>query len=122
VKDGIFTSYLMSRETAAALGVSSNATMRADGWARLPLIRMTNVSVMPGTAGTLDDLVGDTDDGANCEPVTEVPRRPADERACDDACRGESDEHAARAGEGERRSLSLHRRRAYQAFVTPVSP
>jgi TldD protein len=63
VKDGIFTSYLMSRETAAALGVSSNATMRADGWARLPLIRMTNVSVMPGTAGTLDDLVGDTDDG-----------------------------------------------------------
>jgi len=63
VKDGIFTSYLMSRETAAALGTRSNATMRADGWARLPLIRMTNVSVMPGTAGTLDDLIADTDDG-----------------------------------------------------------
>lgn len=63
VKDGIFTSYLMSRETAAALGTRSNATMRADGWARLPLIRMTNVSVMPGTAGTLDDLIADTDEG-----------------------------------------------------------
>jgi len=37
--------------------------MRADGWSRLPLIRMTNVSVMPGSAGTLEDLIADTDDG-----------------------------------------------------------
>lgn len=63
VKDGIFTGYLMSRETAAALSTTSNGTMRADGWARLPLIRMTNVSVMPGTAGTLEDLIASTDEG-----------------------------------------------------------
>ena len=63
VKDGIFVGYLMSRETAAALGTRSNGTMRADGWARVPIIRMTNVSVMPGDAGTLDDLIADTDDG-----------------------------------------------------------
>ena len=63
VKDGIFVGYLMSRETAAALGTRSNGTMRADGWARVPIIRMTNVSVMPGSAGTLDDLIADTDDG-----------------------------------------------------------
>ena len=63
VEDGIFVGYLMSRETAAALGVSSNGTMRADGWSRVPIIRMTNVSVMPGEAGTLDDLIADTDDG-----------------------------------------------------------
>ena len=63
VKDGVFVGYLMSRETAAALGTTSNGTMRADGWARLPLIRMTNVSVMPGEAGTLEDLIADTDDG-----------------------------------------------------------
>jgi len=63
VKDGIFVGYLMSRETAAALGTRSNGTMRADGWARVPIIRMTNVSVMPGTAGTLEDLIADTDDG-----------------------------------------------------------
>src|SRR2546425_893647 len=63
VKDGIFVGYLMSRETAAALGKRSNATMRADDWSRIPMIRMTNVSVMPGTAGTLDDLIADTDDG-----------------------------------------------------------
>jgi TldD protein len=63
VKDGIFVGYLMSRETAAALGTRSNGTMRADGWQRVPIIRMTNVSVMPGRAGTLDDLIADTDDG-----------------------------------------------------------
>jgi len=63
VKDGLFVGYLMSRETAAALGKASNGTMRADGWARLPLIRMTNVSLMPGAAGTLADLVADTDEG-----------------------------------------------------------
>lgn len=67
VKDGIFVGYLMSRETAAALGKPSNGTMRADGWARLPLIRMTNVSLMPGDAGTLDDLIADTDDGIYME-------------------------------------------------------
>ena len=67
VKDGIFVGYLMSRETAAALGKTSNGTMRADGWARLPLIRMTNVSLMPGDAGTLDDLIADTDDGIYME-------------------------------------------------------
>jgi TldD protein len=62
VRDGLFVGYLTSRETAAALGLAPNGTMRADGWARLPLIRMTNVSVMPGAWG-LEDLVADTDDG-----------------------------------------------------------
>ena len=63
VKAGLFVGYLMSRETAAALGTRSNGTMRADGWQRVPIIRMTNVSVMPGSAGTLDELIADTDDG-----------------------------------------------------------
>ena len=36
--------------------------MRADGWNRLPLIRMVNVSLEP-REGTLGDLVADTKDG-----------------------------------------------------------
>jgi TldD protein len=36
--------------------------MRADGWNRIPLIRMTNVSLQPGD-WALDDLIADTDDG-----------------------------------------------------------
>ena len=49
VRNGRFEGYLMSRETAATLGLPSNGCMRADGWNRIPLIRMTNVSLEPGT-------------------------------------------------------------------------
>jgi TldD protein len=62
IKDGLFTGYLSSRETAAAIGQSrSGGTMRAESWNRLPIIRMTNVSLLPGT-WRFDDLLADTDD------------------------------------------------------------
>ncbi|MDO8963820.1 MAG: TldD/PmbA family protein [Coriobacteriia bacterium] len=63
VKDGILTSVLSSRESAAAIGRSSNGCMRADGWNRTPLIRMTTVSLEPGEAGSFEDLIADTEDG-----------------------------------------------------------
>jgi TldD protein len=63
VERGLFVDYLSSRETAAALGRASTGTMRAEGWNRTPIIRMVNVSLEPGDAGTLEDLVADTDDG-----------------------------------------------------------
>lgn len=62
VREGVFVGYLMSRETAAQLGLHSNGTMRADGWNRIPIIRMTNINLEPGT-WELDDLIADTDDG-----------------------------------------------------------
>ncbi|MBM12647.1 MAG: peptidase C69 [Chloroflexi bacterium] len=62
VKNGEFVGYLTSRETAAGLGQTSNGSMRASSWNRIPLIRMTNVSLEPGN-WTLDDLIADTDDG-----------------------------------------------------------
>ena len=37
--------------------------MRADGFARQPIVRMTNVSLEPGDAGTLADLIADTERG-----------------------------------------------------------
>ena len=37
--------------------------MRADGWNRIPLIRMTNVNMLPVPGMSLDDIVADTDDG-----------------------------------------------------------
>jgi TldD protein len=52
----------MSRETAPLLGLTSNGCMRASGWNRIPLIRMTNVSIEPGS-WNYDDLIADTDDG-----------------------------------------------------------
>jgi TldD protein len=36
--------------------------MRADGWSRMPLVRMTNLHLEPGE-GTLEDLLADVDDG-----------------------------------------------------------
>ena len=66
VREGIFVGYLTSRETAARLGQRSNGSMRADGWNRIPLIRMTNINLEPGT-WTLADLLADTGEGLYVE-------------------------------------------------------
>ena len=58
IRNGLFVGYMTSRETASAIGQKrSNGTMRADGWARIPLIRMTNVSLKPGQQ-SLDEVFG----------------------------------------------------------------
>ncbi|KPL04027.1 MAG: peptidase C69 [candidate division Zixibacteria bacterium SM23_73_2] len=62
VKDGLFVGYLTSRETAPVLKQKSNGTMRADGWNRIPLIRMTNINLEPGE-WELNDLIADTQEG-----------------------------------------------------------
>ena len=60
IRDGLFTAYLMSRETAAAIGQPrSNGAMRADGWARIPLVRMTNISLLPGEQSLGEVFDGD---------------------------------------------------------------
>ncbi|HLE81784.1 MAG TPA: TldD/PmbA family protein, partial [Dehalococcoidia bacterium] len=66
VRDGLFVGYLTSRETASALGQTSNGAMRASGWNRLPLIRMTNVNLDPGD-WTLEAMIADTDEGIYME-------------------------------------------------------
>ena len=59
---------LSSRESAAAIGLErSGGCMRAEGFARQPIVRMTNVSIAPGEAGSLADLIADTDDGLYLE-------------------------------------------------------
>jgi len=67
ITNGLFTGYLTNRETAAAIGQSrSNGTMRTESWNRLPIIRMTNISIMPGDR-RFEDLIADTDDGIYME-------------------------------------------------------
>ena len=66
VTNGMFVGYLTSRETASKIGQISNGSMRADGWNKIPLIRMTNVNLEPGT-WKFDDLISDTDDGIYVE-------------------------------------------------------
>jgi TldD protein len=75
VRGGLFVGYLSSRETAAQLArikgwepgkARSGGAMRASGWNRIPLVRMTNISIEPGE-WTFDDLIADTDDGIYME-------------------------------------------------------
>lgn len=74
VKNGKFQDYITSRETATELhkinpkyDKKSNGTVRASSWSRLPMIRMTNINLEPGTpsegtgkAWSLEDLIADT--------------------------------------------------------------
>jgi TldD protein len=62
VVEGVLRAFLTSRETAARLGSGGGGSMRADGWSRMPLVRMTNLHLEPGQ-GTLDDLLAGVDDG-----------------------------------------------------------
>jgi len=62
VENGRFVGYLSSRETAPVINQRSSGAMRADGFNRLPLIRMTNINLEPGS-WELDDLIADTKNG-----------------------------------------------------------
>src|SRR3979411_2167752 len=65
ITNGRFTGYLSSRETAHTIGAArSGGTLRAEGWNRRPMIRMTNVSILPGVKPmSLEQLIAATDDG-----------------------------------------------------------
>jgi TldD protein len=68
IREGTLEAALSSRESAAEIGLAgSGGCARADGHARQPIVRMTNVSLDPGQAGTLADLVADTDRGLYLE-------------------------------------------------------
>jgi len=66
VEAGLLTGFLTSRETAARVGAGKGGSMRADGWNRMPLVRMSNLHLEPGS-GDLDDLIADVDDGIYME-------------------------------------------------------
>ncbi|MEV6925999.1 TldD/PmbA family protein [Dactylosporangium sp. NPDC051485] len=62
VRDGIWVGALAGRDSAAVAGLDYAGSVRADGWARLPMVRMTNVGLLPGPH-TLEEMIAATDDG-----------------------------------------------------------
>jgi TldD protein len=62
VAEGVLRGFLDSRETAARIGSGSGGSMRADGWSRMPLVRMTNLHLEPGE-GSLEQLISEVDEG-----------------------------------------------------------
>jgi TldD protein len=67
VEGGVLRGFLTSRETAAKLGHGEGGSMRADGWSRMPLVRMTNLHLEPGDGGSLEELIAGVDDGVYFE-------------------------------------------------------
>jgi TldD protein len=64
IEAGVLRGVLSGRESAAEAGLPEpGGCVRAEGWARQPIVRMTNVSLEPGAAGTLEDLLADTGEG-----------------------------------------------------------
>jgi len=59
---GVLQGFLTNRETSPIVGRRSNGCNRADGYARLPIVRMCNVNLEPGD-WTLEALIADTKDG-----------------------------------------------------------
>ena len=58
VENGMFVGYLTGRDTAPSIGRSSNGTVRAETAARIPIIRMTNINLEPGTTPLADIIAG----------------------------------------------------------------
>ena len=53
---------LSGRDSAAIAGLAPGGMVRADGYNRLPMVRMTNVGLQPGDA-SLDEIIAETGDG-----------------------------------------------------------
>lgn len=62
IDKGIIKNFITSRDTAVKLNKPSNGTNRADGWGNIPIVRMTNISILPGEF-ELDELFEDIKDG-----------------------------------------------------------
>ncbi|MBP7702545.1 MAG: TldD/PmbA family protein [Candidatus Hydrothermae bacterium] len=59
IKDGILRGYLSSRESAFHIKSSSSGAARAQDWSRIPIVRMTNVNLMPGDS-SLEEMISST--------------------------------------------------------------
>ncbi len=62
IENGVFRGFLNSRDTAAALGVEPNGAARASEIFYVPLIRMSNTFLMPGTSD-LRGIIGSVEHG-----------------------------------------------------------
>jgi TldD protein len=69
IDHGVLVDYLSSRESAERVGRASTASMRTVGWKHKPIVRMSNLSLLPGTR-TFDDIVASTEDGLFLEHTT----------------------------------------------------
>ncbi|MCL2360801.1 MAG: TldD/PmbA family protein [Defluviitaleaceae bacterium] len=56
IDKGKFVAFQTSRDNAPIIGQPSSGAGLSDGWRNLPIVRMTNINLLPGS-GTPDDLI-----------------------------------------------------------------
>jgi TldD protein len=67
VRNGIFVGYCTNREVAPRIGEGrSRGSNRADGWGSVPIVRIANIGLEPGSS-TLEQLIGDVKRGIYIE-------------------------------------------------------
>ncbi len=66
IRNGVLVGYEMSNDTARAIGRESNACVRAQSWEFVPMIRMCNLNLLPGTT-PFENLFDDIKDGIYME-------------------------------------------------------
>ncbi len=62
VREGVWVGVLSGRDTAAIVGLPPGGMVRADGYNRLPMVRMTNVGLTGGPS-SLHEIVSETKRG-----------------------------------------------------------
>lgn len=67
VRDGLFVGYCTNREVAAKIGeMRSRGSNRADSWGSVPIVRIANIGLEPGSA-SLEELLADVKRGIYIE-------------------------------------------------------
>jgi TldD protein len=68
IKDGLLVNYLSSRETAARIGKRSTAAMRANSWSNIPIVRISNILMVPGEK-SFEQILAGIDNGIYMDTV-----------------------------------------------------
>ena len=66
IRDGMLVGFESSRDTAREIGAASTSCVRAQSWEHVPMIRMCNLSLLPGNV-PFDNLFDDVRDGVYME-------------------------------------------------------
>ena len=63
ISRGEFVGFLNSRATSERIGCEPISACRAESWDAEPIVRMVNINLKPGSAGSLEQLISTTDKG-----------------------------------------------------------
>ncbi len=66
IEEGWLKDFLSSCETAPLLNLSSRGAARAESWNRIPIVRMTNINLLPGEK-SFEEIISEVKDGIYLE-------------------------------------------------------